>query len=392
MAPLLDPGEVLERVRREAQRSALRVRNGIRYVTQTASVGQSPRDMVWSRDKVQLWRYRSDAVTWKPPVLIVHSLVSRSYIFDLTPTDSFVGRLRDAGFDVYLVDWGVPDEVDAGNGLETYVDEYLPRAVRAACRESGSEQVSVLGYCFGAVLGCLYAARHPELVRNMVAMATPVNYAEMGLFVRLFRDGRLEPDDVLDDTGNVPPDVIYNAFWVLKPTGELSNYAGLWQHLWNDEFVEGYQRMTQWIRDHIPFPGAAFRQTVAMLARDNALVEGTVRLGGRRVDLSAIRCPFLNVYGEKDNLVPPDAARPLIGLVGSDDREELVIPGGHAAMATGRHAVKVTLPGVVDWLRRHSDAITPLDSPSRCEPGSDQPLEGKSGYESEPPATGAGSS
>ena len=359
MARFVDPGEVLERVRRDMHRSALRVRNGIRYVSQDPpAVGQSPKDTVWSRDKVQLWRYRAERVTWNPPVFLVPSLVNRSYILDLTPADSFVGRLRDAGFDVYLVDWGVPDEVDAGNGLETYVDEYLPRAVRAACRESGSEQVSVIGYCFGAVLACLYAARHPELVRNVVAMATPVNFAEMGLFVRLFRDGRLEPDDVIDDTGNVPPDIIYNAFWVLRPTGELLNYAGLWQNLWNDEFVEGYQRMSHWIRDQIPFPGAAFRQTIAMLGRDNALVEGTVRLGGRPVDLCAIRCPFLNVYGEKDHLVTPDTARPLIGLVGSEDREALVIPGGHVAMVTGRHAAKVTLPGIVDWLCRHSDAIT----------------------------------
>src|SRR5262249_50018740 len=161
-------------------------------------------------------------------------------------------------------------------------DEYLPRAVRAACRESGSAQVTLVAYCFGAVLACLFAARRPELVRNLVAMATPADYSEMGLFVRLFRVGRLEPDHFLDGTGHVTPDVIYNAFWVLKPTGELCNYAGLWQNLWNDEFVEGFQRMTQWIRDHIPFPGAAFRQTIAMLGRDNALIEGSVRLGGRR--------------------------------------------------------------------------------------------------------------
>jgi polyhydroxyalkanoate synthase len=360
MARLLDPGEVLERVRRDMQRSALRLRNGIRIVTQAdpPAVGQSPKDTVWSSDKVQLWRYRNQAVSWRPPVFLVHSLVSRSYVLDLTPSDSFVVALRDAGFDVYLIDWGVPDDVDAGNSLETFVDEYLPSAVRAACAESGGEQVSVVGYCFGAVLGALFAARHPELVRNFVAMATPANYAEMGLFVRLFREGRLRPEDVIDDTGNVPPDVIYNGFWVLKPTGDLTNYANLWQHMWNDEFVEGYQRMTQWMRDQIPFPGAAVRQTIEMLGRDNALVEGTVRLGGQRVDLSAIRCPFLNVYGEKDEIVTPDAARPLSALVGSEDKEELVVPGGHAAMAIGRQAAKVTRPGIVDWLRRHSDGIT----------------------------------
>lgn len=360
MIPLLvGPGDVLGRVRRDVERFPRRVRNGVRYVTRNRpAVGQSPKDVVWSRDKVRLWRYRSSTVTWNPPVFIVHSLASRSYVLDLDPTGGFVGRLRAAGFDVYLIDWGVPDELDADNGLETYVDEYLPAAVRAACRESGSEQVSLVGYCFGAVLGCLFTARHPQFVRNIVAMATPADYTEMGLFFRVFRDGRLDPDDLIDDSGNVAADVVYNGFRVLKPTADLASYAGLWQHLWNDEFVDGHQRMTQWIHDHIPLPGAAFRQIVEMLARDNGLLQGTVRLGGRRVDLSAIRCPFLNVYGANDQLVPPEATRPLSSLVGSQDLEELVIPGGHAAMVTGRQAAKVTVPGIIDWLRRHSDATT----------------------------------
>ena len=58
-----------------------------------------------------------------PPVLIVHSLVSRSYILDLRPGNSIVEFLLDAGLDVFMLDWGVPDELDADNDLERYVDD-----------------------------------------------------------------------------------------------------------------------------------------------------------------------------------------------------------------------------------------------------------------------------
>ena len=83
------------------------------------------------------------------------------------------------------------------------------------------------------------------------------------------REGRLEPEELIDATGNVPPEAVENAFRLLKPTAEYSQYANLWQHLWNDEYMEGYQAMGQWTRDHVPFPGAAFRQTVERLVRGN---------------------------------------------------------------------------------------------------------------------------
>lgn len=109
------------------------------------------------------------------------SLISRSYVLDLSPDNSFIGQLREAGLDVYLLDWGVPDEADAANKLETYVDEYLPRAIHAVDRDCGCPEVNVLGYCFGGILALLLAARHPELpIRAMMTMATPIDFNQNG--------------------------------------------------------------------------------------------------------------------------------------------------------------------------------------------------------------------
>jgi polyhydroxyalkanoate synthase len=129
----VNPVDLLGRVHQDVERSALRARNGLRYVSgaRWANVGATPKDVVWRRDKAELWRYHSGSRRFDTPVLIVHSLVSRSYILDLRPGNSLVEFLNDFGFDVFLLDWGVPDELDAENTLETYVDEYLPRAVDA---------------------------------------------------------------------------------------------------------------------------------------------------------------------------------------------------------------------------------------------------------------------
>jgi polyhydroxyalkanoate synthase len=358
MADLLAPSELLARVRRDAERNVLRARNGLKHL---AGVGrprlaQTPKDTVWSSEKVQLWRYRSDRRTVSPPLLFVHSLVSRSYVFDLAPGNSFVEHLRDRGFDVFLIDWGAPDELEAANTLETYCDGYLPRIVEVVQEMSGSDEVNLFGYCFGGLLSLLYAAGHPEdPLRSLAVMATPIDFTHMGPMSSMLQEGRVEPEDLIDDTGNVPPEVMLNSFRVLQPTGDLTNYANLWQHLWNDEFVASYQIMTQWSRDHIPFPGACFAQVSGLFSRQNLLATGRVPLGDRTVDLADITVPFVSIVGERDHIVPPESTEVLPGLVGSTESEELRLHAGHVGLIVGRTAHRRNIPAMVDWILAHSD-------------------------------------
>src|SRR4051812_42800451 len=177
MPPTLNPIDLVTRVNRDVERSLLRARNGIRYVRGTSrpTLGATPKEVVWKRGKAELWRYEGDPVRYGPPVVIVHSLVSRSYILDLLPGNSLVEHWVGAGLDVFMLDWGIPDGLDADNDLARYVDWYLPRALAAVRRETGADAVTLVGYCLGGVIAALYAAGHRDKpVRNLVLMATPI--------------------------------------------------------------------------------------------------------------------------------------------------------------------------------------------------------------------------
>ncbi|HEX6023259.1 MAG TPA: alpha/beta fold hydrolase [Solirubrobacter sp.] len=362
MALQLNPADVVARVNRDVERSYLRARNGLRYVrgTHRPKLGATPKDVVWQRDKAQLWRYRGGEIRSAQPLLIVTSLVSRSYILDLLPGSSAVEFLRAQGIDVYLLDWGIPDELDADNSLETYVDEYLPRAVEAVVRHSGCDELTIAGYCLGGVLASLYVNGHDdERVRNLILMATPVDYSEMGPMVAAMREGRLDPEDLIDETGNVPADVLYQGFFMLAPTTIVAQRATLLENLWNDEFVRGFQAMAQWSRDQVPFPGAAFRQVIEQFVRENALMNGSLWLGGREIDLARTRARVVNAMAENDTVVPRPAAQPVNDLIGRpENREELLLPGGHVTFGTGRSAFKHTLPRLSQWIAAHSDERT----------------------------------
>jgi polyhydroxyalkanoate synthase len=364
MPSLLNPFEttaaVVGRIRREAERNALRARNGIKVAAglDQVPVGATPKDVVWTRDRCSLWRYRSDRVAYSPPLFITFSLISRSYILDLHPGNSFVEHLRDAGFDVFLLDFGVTDERDAQNTLEDYVDGYLPAAMQRALDVAGADDLNLLGYCFGGDLTLLTVARHPEIpVRSLTTIATPTDFTKMGLMSEAVRPGNIEVDELLDETGNVPPNVIRQAFRVLKPTADLAKYANLLQNLDSDSYLVAHRTMTQWTNDHIPFAGAAAKQTVDMFIRRNGFMTDDVQLGGDPVHLADITCPFLNVVAERDHIVPIESAAPLIDLVGSEQKEELRLHAGHIGLAVGKTAAKVTIPTIIEFLQRRSDKL-----------------------------------
>src|SRR6476646_3299606 len=354
----LNPGDLLQRLNRDVERSVLRARNGVRYVrgTHRPKLGATPKEVVLKRGKVGLWRYHNGAVRYGPPVVIVHSLVSRSYILDLRPGNSLVEYMTGAGLDVFMLDWGVPDELDADNDLERYVDWYIPRALAAVRRETGQSEVTLAGYCLGGVMAALYAAAHEDApVRNLILMATPLDFDEMGAMVALLREGRLNPDELIDDTGNVPADALYSGFYMLSPTTEVAQKATLLDNLWNDEFVEGFQAMAQWSRDHVPFPGAAFRQLVEELVRKNVLMTGSIRVGYREIALDRVRADVLVAMAQRDNVVPAGATEPALSLVGDPARREAVrLPGGHVTFGTGKSAFKHTMPRLTEWITAHS--------------------------------------
>src|ERR1035441_4158332 len=105
---------VLERLARSPL-NALEFAN-IVLTTDDAVVGATPRDVVWTHRGTTLYRSRSSERRYPVPLLLVFALINRPEIFDLRPGGSLVEYLLDEGFDLFLVDWGVPDEEDAEMG------------------------------------------------------------------------------------------------------------------------------------------------------------------------------------------------------------------------------------------------------------------------------------
>jgi polyhydroxyalkanoate synthase len=352
--------EQFQQFQEELQRALLQTSRTLAVLTarDRAPVGQTPKDVVWQRGTAQLYHYRPTTARVCPvPLLIVHSLVARPYILDLIPGNSFIEYLVGQGFDVYLIDWGTPRPEDKHLRLEDYVLDLLPACVAVVLQTSQAAAFSLFGYCMGGLLALLYAARHQQApLRNLITLATPVDFRQLGLQNFWAQPQFLDVDRLVDTLGNVPPELIAQSFRLLRPASEYSpvRYLTLWQNVLNDQYVAQYRAFDQWANEHLPFPGECFRQVTKELGWANKLVQGELELGGQRCRLGDIQCAFLAVDAEQDHIVPLAASTPQLELVGSADKELVVMPGGHVGLAAGRKAVQTLWPKVAAWLSQRS--------------------------------------
>src|SRR5919198_6105416 len=115
------------------QRLSTIVQNLIKVTTTKAPIGQTPRQAIWTLNKATLYRYTPVVPAeerHRVPLLLIFALMNKASILDLRPGNSFVEHMVNKGYDVYLLDWGVPGPEDKDMGLDDYVLEYVPRAVR----------------------------------------------------------------------------------------------------------------------------------------------------------------------------------------------------------------------------------------------------------------------
>ena len=134
----------------------------------------TPSRTAYEGGKLRLRHYVPVEPAHSPPILFVYALTKRAFILDLAPGRSVVQSLAQQGFHVYLTDWIPPVSSDSSRGLDAYVNEDLVNAVQVIAAERGTSQVSILGYCLGALLGVIYTALHPWHVRNLVALTVPL--------------------------------------------------------------------------------------------------------------------------------------------------------------------------------------------------------------------------
>ncbi|MBU4075218.1 MAG: class III poly(R)-hydroxyalkanoic acid synthase subunit PhaC [Euryarchaeota archaeon] len=330
------------------------------------SVGTTPSEVIFSEDKMKLIHYIPTVEKPYPvPILIVYALVNRYYILDLQPDKSVIKKLLDEGFDVYVIDWGYPSGVDRYLTIDDYVNGYLNNAVDKIRERSGLDRITLLGVCQGGTFSVMYAALHPEKVKNLVNLVAPVDFDTDKGILHIWAKS-LDVDKIVDYYGIVPGDFLNAGFLLTDPFRlMIDKYVGLFERienkpgdkegeLRNEETVKNFLRMEKWIFDSPDQAGETFRQFMKDCYQKNLLIKNKMKLNGKKINLKNITMPLLNVMAEFDHLVPTDAIKPLSDAVSSSDKETLVFPTGHIGIFVGSKSQKEVCPKIAAWLKPRS--------------------------------------
>jgi polyhydroxyalkanoate synthase len=265
------PGGADDAAWREVLRRAAAALEALRAAA-GAEPGGSAREAVYREDKLTLYRYRALAPPADcAPLLIVFALVNRPTVLDLQADRSLIRRLLERGIDVYLIDWGRPDGADRLLELDDYINGYLDRCVRHILAAQALPALNLLGVCQGGTFSLCYAALHPERVRNLITMVTPVDFQTPDNLLSKWVQA-LDVDALVAAWGIVPGELLNNAYLALMPFRLLQQkYA----HLVGDELdaaqAANFMRMEKWIFDSPGQAGAAFAQFVRWLYQENRL-------------------------------------------------------------------------------------------------------------------------
>jgi polyhydroxyalkanoate synthase len=254
-----------------------------------------------------------------------------------------------AGIDVYLIDWGYPDGADRFTTLADYIEDYLAGCVDRILTAHAAPQLTLLGVCQGGVLSLCFSALHPERVRNLITMVTPVDFRT--------------PADLLSKWvakidieawvagGNVSGDDLNQLFVSLMPFRLAhQKYVHLLASMPQREALDDFMRVEQWIFDSPDQAGAAFTEFVRWFYQENRLVQNRLEIAGRKVELRALTMPILNLIGKRDHLVPPAASSALKALMGSSDYTAIEFDLGHIGMYISARAQREVPSTIANWL------------------------------------------
>lgn len=290
----------------------------------------------------------------RTPLLIIYAFINRNYILDLLPDFSIVRNFQSQGFDVYTTDWGTPSAFDKDLTVGHYVNNYLVDAIDYIRKHSNSDKISLLGYCWGGDLALMLAALHPDKIKNVVTFATPGDFSIDDNLLSVWTRS-INADSIVDTFGNTPGAFINSSFLLRSPIDILHKYPHFFLEGGKPKDLESILQFfatETWLYDSPPITGEIYRQFVDDCYKNNLLIKNELIIDGdKKIDLSKIKQPFLNVIAKKDDLVDPASSRAINDVIGSVDKSILEFDSGHVGACISSRAHKELWPKVGDWLK-----------------------------------------
>jgi len=310
------------------------------------------------------------------PVLLVTPLAAPAVCYDLRRGCSLVEHLVDTGRPTYLVEYGAVSFEDRDLGIEHWIEDAVPTAVREVSAHAGGRPVHLVGWSLGATFALLTAAADTSLpIASITALGSPFDVRQVPMVAPLrplltLTDGHGAITRIYQAAGGIPQPLVRWAFQLSLFQRLVTKPLAVARHLDDADYLAQLEAVDRFTRNMVAYPGRAFGQLYHRLLKGNALVDGTFDLGGRTISVADITLPVLVFAGAHDAITPVGAVKALVPLLaGSPDVRFEIVPGGHLGMLTGRQARTATWPLIDAWVTEWTETEPqPEEAPKPAPP------------------------
>ena len=324
------------------EQTRIRLQYGPEFIgdSEKIEVGLTERVNVLKEGSHNLYFYQGINKTEKKiPILLIYSLINRSYIFDLRPGRSLIEYLINQGFDVYLLDWGDPTPDMAYKSLEEMIGGTLHRFIRWIRRENDIPKINLLGYCMGGTFATIYSGIHPELINKLVLLTTPLGNDEGGTLQNIAK--RINWGKAVSEAGIVSGRQLKLFFSSVKPVGSIKKERDFWLNYDQEKFIDNFLPVEKWSNDTPDLPGQAFFEFLDICFVKDQLKSHKLSLGNSRIDFTKITFPVFSVAAQHDWIIPPSALDTVKEVLPNAEHKIHLLPGGHIGLVVGKQAVNL---------------------------------------------------
>lgn len=272
-----------------------------------------------------------------PPAVFVPSLINPPDVLDVSSENSVLRWLAGQGVRPYLVDWGMPFDVERDLSIGGHVETLLLPLLA----DFGPD-LRIAGYCLGGTMTLALAMLRPAA--GYALLAAPWVFrgftdASRMMMTELWGHSHL----IADRLGYLPMEVLQIAFWRLDPARTIDKFERFAHLDPGSTKAAEFVALEDWANGGAPLTYGAAREMIEDLFLRDLAGRGTWQIAGRTVDPATIAAPIFNVVSRTDRIVPAASAAP----VGT----RLDLDLGHVGMLVGSRAKAVLLERLAAWLR-----------------------------------------
>ncbi len=335
-----------------------------------ADLRPMPRTLIDDGPLREVYHYRPHKKTRETgdPVLLVTPLAAPAICFDLRRGCSLVEHFVQKGRPTYLVEYGEISFKNRKIGMEHWVDEVVPEAIKTVSEHAGDRPVHVIGWSLGGIFAALAAADRPDLpIASLTILGSPFDVKQVPMVAPLRPILRLTDGGIVTQLyrvlGGAPKPLVRRAFQLSSGTKVITKPIAILQNLDDSEWLAQIEAVDRFTDNMIAYTGRSFGQLYHRLLKNNQLLTGKVDLSGHEIDVANIKVPVLIFAGNTDGIAPINAVKALVKLLTNAHEVRFeIVPGGHLGMLTGRAARGTTWVTMDEWIEQYS---TPDDRPAR---------------------------